>query len=158
MDNCQKEKSDFYRERDEAIYQAFLKCSKNHTGPLDIDKVIDDVMREPQKRIWMPARTVYETICRYASTPPPRSAKPVVHYVLSVFRRIRNRRELRGKPLTFISDFVVAEPSVGFYLSHRRIFDIIRKMRKEKFRERCQSALKGMQSFERHALIYGKQP
>ena len=183
-------KSDFYKERDNAVYETYRRCIRNAPKPIDIDAVLRDVANSKQPRFWVPARTVYNILRRYirhraplpppsapvqgasappspvspqavsplASTPAQQSVSPLVHDILAAFHRLRNKREYRGKSLYFIADFVTAEPTRGFYLSKRRLFDIIRHIRKEKFQQRCRQALTGLQGFERHTLLYGQSP
>lgn len=176
-------KSDFYKERDNAVYETYLRCIRNTPKTIDIDAVLRDVANSKQPRFWVPARTVYNILRRYirhraplpppsappssvppqavsplASTPAQQSVSPLVRDILAAFHRLRNKREYRGKSLYFIADFVTAEPTRGFYLSKRRLFDIIRHIRKEKFQQRCRQALTGLQGFERHTLLYGQSP
>lgn len=150
----QKEKSEFYKERDDAIYNTYLRVLRRQQPPVDINRVIDEMRHEPQPRFWVPARTIYYIIRRYARYHEV-SNKPLPRDVISRFNHVRNKRELKGQSLSFIADFVTASATKGFYLSHRRLFDIVRRMRKERFAQRCAAALKGLQGYERQAVLYG---
>lgn len=152
-----KEKSEFYQERDEAVYKTYLNVLRRSKTPVDIHKAIDELRGEPQPRFWVPARTVYYIIRRYARYgEAPRKA--LQRDVIAKYNAIKDKRDLKGQSLSFIADFVTAQPTHGFYLSHRRLFDIIRKMRKERFQKRCREALMGLQGHERHTLLYGYNP
>lgn len=154
------QKSNFYKERDNAVYNAYLNIMKQSTSTYDTEEVIKKVAAAPQTRIWVPARTVYNILRRYVKHKlhPSEFKKPLIRDVIAAYNRIKNKRDYQGKSLYFIADFVTAEPANGFYLSRRRLFDIIRHRRKENFRLRCESALTGLQSYERQTLLYGLKP
>lgn len=172
--------SEFYQERNKAIYDTYLAVSRHHKEPVTLATIVEEVRQSRQPRFWVPSRTVYNIIRRYlrsTSSEPLTSKKhqaqtaqthaavatrsgaalsPLSRAVIATYLRIRGRRELSGKSLAFVADFVTAEPSKGFYLSHRRLFDIIRRRRKQNFKQRCAQALSGMQSYERHLAYYSK--
>ncbi len=174
------EKSNFYQERDNAVYDTYLKTMRETKDTFDTDDIIRRVAVSPQPRIWVPARTVYNILRRHikhhhpSNTPlmgsptsraiPSGSPEghphlsPLARDVIAAYYRLKDRREFRGKSLYFIADFVTAEPSHGFYLSHRRLFDIIRTRRKQNFTKRCSLAISSLQSYERHTLLYGLKP
>ena len=150
----------FYHERNDAVYATYLSVQRSTPAPLDIDSAAAIVATSPQPRFWVPSRTIYNILRRHTHhryTTEDYQRKPLVRDVVAAYDRLRRHREYQGKSLYFISDFVTAQPTRGFYLSRRRLADIIRRRRKENF-DRRRAALKGLQAYERHALLLGLKP
>lgn len=137
-------KSEHKKARNEALYNEYKKVMREKTC-LSEDEAIDIVLSSPQPRMWVPFNSAYKILRQILygkNNPEKRVARSsLTEDIKAAYTKLSAHRLFRQKkrPAYFLTSFILAEPSCGFYLSHARakiIIDSIRIERQRAWREK----------------------
>jgi len=107
-------------QRNEALYRQFKETWKRYPS-LNYDQVIELVLKSPQPRMWAGFISVYNRLRRilYNSkkelTVPAKSG--LEKEVLEKYNKLIQQPIFRKASPYFLTSFIIAEPSTGFYIS-----------------------------------------
>lgn len=127
-------KSEHRELRDEALYEAYKKIRS--TFPmLSFDEQIEKALTAKQPRMWVSFYGVYrillKIIAQKSVTYKKNTRNSLAHDIETKYRRLLASPYMKNASAYFLTSFIIAEPSSGFYVSHsyakRIIFNTIRK-------------------------------
>ena len=121
--------------RDEALYNAFKKVLRDCPG-ISEREAIHRTLRTKQPRLWLSFYGAYRVILGIENgkgkTPKHKARDGVVDIVRKKYYRLKNKSVFAKASCLFITSFILAEPSEGFFVSESYAKRIIWKMRKQK--------------------------
>ena len=133
--NMQRVKNEQARLRDEALYEAYKEVLSSEAG-ISHSEAVRRALKAAQPRMWMPFYGVYRALLYIVkgSKRPPKNASrsSLIEEVRQKYQRLREKRAFCNSSLIFLTAFIIAEPSQGFYVSEGYANRIIWKIRKER--------------------------
>jgi len=107
-------------ERDEALYKQFKQTWKSHPE-LSYDEVVDLILKSPQPRMWVGFYGVYHRLRRILYNSKNKltikAKQGLEQEVLEKYQRLTKQPIFKNASPYFLASFIIAEPSVGFYIS-----------------------------------------
>lgn len=98
-------------------------------------QAIKMALHSPQPKLWVPFYGVYRALLRIVrgsrQAPKSEARKHLLSEVERKYRMLSEKRMFKGASLFFITSFIIAEPSTGFYISEAHAKRIIWRIRKK---------------------------
>lgn len=128
-----RHESDLVEPRDEALYAEYKKAL-GVGERVTHEQAIQMALHAPQPRMWVAFYGVYRILLRIVhgsrEAPKNKARLSLEGEIERKYYMLKRQRAFRNASLFFMASFIIAEPSVGFFVSKEYAKRIVWKKRK----------------------------
>jgi len=145
--NMKRQKSDHRIPRDEALYEAYKNVLKKQPY-LDSDKALEEALKAPQPRMWVSFYGVYRILLRIIhdsrDAPKNKARNSLELEIREKYERLKKRTIFSDASAYFLTSFIIAEPSNGFFVSFiyaKKVVGLVRKKHQSAWKKKAITSL-----------------